>query len=283
MQISRIILSLIVAIWTLGATGSLAQDSIAVRVNGKALTETDLKLAEAEVGSDLGSLAGLARRRVLAEFLVETQLLADAAEAQKLSVTAPKGSNPEYWLRRALRDAYFERVISKGVEEKDVRAFFDEHVGNRKAEEEVRASHILVTDKDKARELHQKIAHGADFADLARQFSNDPGSKEQGGDLGFFVKGQMVPQFEEAAFGLKPGEVSEPFETQFGWHIVKVIARRERELPPYEAIKERVRAAVVHSKAQQIVLALRSKAQIEYVDPEIRKMVDAEKRGATKN
>lgn len=274
---------IVVASLALLGSVALAQDGVAVRVNGKVLTEADMKLAEAEVGSDLGSLAGQARRRVLAEFLVETQLLADAAEAQKITVAPSNSGNPQYWLRRALRDAYFEKVISQGIEEKEVRAFFDEHVGNREAQEEIRARHILVADKDKARELHQKIAHGADFADLARQFSTDPGSKEQGGDLGFFVRGQMVPPFEEAAFGLKPGEVSQPFETQFGWHIVKVIARRERELPPYEAIKERVRAAVVHSKAQQIVLALRSKAQIEYVDPEIRKMVDAEKRGATKN
>lgn len=273
---------IVVASLALFGSVALAQDGVAVRVNGKVLTEADMKLAEAEVGSDLGSLAGQARRRVLAEFLVETQLLADAAEAQKITVAPSNSGNPQYWLRRALRDAYFEKVISQGIEEKEVRAFFDEHVGNREAQEEIRARHILVADKDKARELHQKIAHGADFADLARQFSTDPGSKEQGGDLGFFVRGQMVPPFEEAAFGLKPGEVSQPFETQFGWHIVKVDERRARQLPSYETIKDRVRAAVIHRKAQQIVIALRNKAQIEYVDPEIRKLVESE-RSDTKN
>ena len=97
-----------------------------------------------------------------------------------------------------------------------------------KPEEEVRARHILVESKDKARELFEKIAHGADFAQLAKEHSKDPASKDQGGELGFFARGQMVPQFEEAAFKLKRGEVSEPFETQFGWHIVKVDERRQR-------------------------------------------------------
>lgn len=278
----NILLMIVAACAALWTSVAVAQDSVAVRVNGKALTETDMKLAEAEVGSDLGSLAGVARRRVLAEFLVETQLLADAAEAQKLTAAPSNAGNQQYWQRRALRDAYFDKVISQGIEEKEVRAFFDEHVGARQSEEEVRARHILVADKDKARELHQKIAHGADFADLARQFSTDPGSKDQGGDLGFFGRGQMVPQFEEAAFGLKPGEVSQPFETQFGWHIVQVDERRARQLPPYDAIKERVRTAVIHRKAQQIVIALRNKAQIEYVDPDIRKQVESE-RSRTKN
>ena len=92
----------------------------------------------------------------------------------------------------------------------------------------MRARHILVESKDKARDLFEKIPT-ADFATLARQYSKDPGSKDQGGELGFFGRGQMVPQFEEVAFKLKRGEVGEPFETQFGWHIVKVDERRQRQ------------------------------------------------------
>lgn len=261
----------------LAGSAARAQDAVAARVNGKALTDADMKLAEAEIGSDLGSLAGTARRRVLAEFLIETQLLADAAEAQKLATPPSKAGNPQYWQRRGLRDAYFEQVIAKSVDDKEVKSFFDEHIGSKKPEDEVKARHILVESKAKIQELHQQLQKGADFADLAKQNSTDPGSKDQGGDLGFFVRGQMVPAFEEAAFALKPGEFSEPFETQFGWHIVKVDARRERAAPPFEAIKDRLRAAVIHYKAQQIVLELRSKAKIEYVDPAIKQLVDTER------
>ncbi len=252
-----------------------AQEPVAVRVNGKALAEGDMKLAEAEIGPDLGSLAGTPRRRVLAEFLVETQLFADAAEAEKIPLPADAQNTP-YWKRRAMRDAYFEQVIAKSVGDGDIKSFYDEHIGKRKAEEEVRARHILVDSKEKAFEILGKLKQGGDFNTLAKESSTDPGSKDQGGDLGFFGRGQMVPQFEQAAFALKEGEVSEPFETQFGWHIIKLDGRRERQAPPFEAIKDRLKVAVIHFKAQQIVMDLRSKSKIEYVDPEIKKLVDSE-------
>ena len=261
------------------ALPTAAQDGIVARVNGKAITEADMGLADTEIGSDFGTLPAGIKRRVLAEFLIENQLFAEAAEAQKLAVPPPKQANPQYWQRRALRDAYFETSIISGVSDGQVRAFYDEHVSSKQAEQEVRARHILVASKDKARELFEKIAHGSDFATLAKQNSIDPGSKEQGGDLGYFGRGQMVPQFEEAAFKLQPGEVSQPFETQFGWHIIQVDGRRDRQVPTFEAIKDRVRAAVIHDKAQQVLLGLRGKAQIEYVDPEIKKMVDSERAG----
>lgn len=254
-----------------------ADDGITARVNDKTITEADMKLAEAEIGSDLGSIAGLPRRRVLVEFLIETQLLADAAEARKLTPPPGKTENQAYWLRRGLRDAYFEQVIASSVDDAEVKSFFDKHVAPKPVEQEVRARHILVESKAKALELHQKLLQGGDFAELARQNSEDPGSKDQGGDLGYFVKGQMVPAFEDAAFALKPGDVSQPFETQFGWHIVKVDARRERKAPSFEQIKPRLKAAVIHFKAQQIVLDLRSKAKIEYVDADIRKLVEFER------
>jgi len=121
---------------------------------------------------------------------------------------------------------------------------------------------------------------GRTAAQLAKQHSRDPGSKDQGGELGFFKRGQMVPQFEDAAFKLKKGEVSEPFESQFGWHVVRVDDRRQRAAPPFEAVKDRVVATMIHQKAQQIAADLRGKAQIEYIDPEIKRSIESERPGA---
>ena len=137
----------------------------------------------------------------------------------------------------------------------------------------MRARHILVESKDKARDIFEKIAHGSDFAQLAKENSKDPGSKDQGGELGFFTRGQMVPQFEEAAFKLKKGEVSEPFESQFGWHIVRVDERRQRPRPPSRRSRKGV-AAMIHQKAQQIGGDLRGgsdrvhRSQIKTIDAE---------------
>jgi peptidyl-prolyl cis-trans isomerase C len=264
----------------LGGQAAGAQEGVIAKVNGKAITDTDMKLAEAEIGNDLGSLPEATKRRVLLEFLIENQLFADAAEGQKLGAGQGFDDRMQYWRRRALRDAYFDKSVREAISDADARKFYDSQVGTVKPEEEVRARHILVDNRDKAREIYEKIAHGSDFAQLAKENSKDPGSKDQGGELGFFIHGQMVPQFEEAAFKLKKGEVSEPFESQFGWHIVRVDDRRQRSAPAFEAVKDRVVASMIHKKAQQVATDLRGKAQIEYIDPEIKRSIENERPGA---
>jgi peptidyl-prolyl cis-trans isomerase C len=263
-----------------GGLSAGAQERVIAKVNGKTITDTDMKLAEAEIGSDLGSLPDATRRRVLIEFLIENQLFADAAEGQRLGAGQSFDERMQYWRRRALRDAYFDKSVRQTISDADAKKFYENQVGSLKSDEEVRARHILVVGKDKAREVYEKLAHGSDFAQLAREYSKDPGSKDQGGDLGFFGRGQMVPQFEEAAFRLKKGEVSEPFESQFGWHIVRLDDRRQRSAPAFEAVKERVVASMIHKKAQQVAADLRGKAQIEYIDPELRRSLESERPGA---
>jgi peptidyl-prolyl cis-trans isomerase C len=263
-----------------GGLAADAQDSVVARVNGKTITEADMKLAEAEIGSDVGTLPEPTKRRVLVEFLIENQLFADAAEGQNLASGAAFNERLQYWRRRALRDAYFDTTVRNTINEAEARKLYEGMVGAAKPEEEVSARHILVESKDKARDLYEKLAHGSDFAQLAKEHSKDPGSKDQGGQLGFFTRGQMVPQFEEAAFKLGKGEVGEPFQSQFGWHIVRVDDRRQRPVPRFEAIKERMVADMIHKKAQQIAGDLREKAQIEYIDPEIKSAMETERSGS---
>jgi peptidyl-prolyl cis-trans isomerase C len=267
----------VIALVAFGGLAVRAQDGVVAKVDGKTITEADMRLAETEIGSDLGSLPDGTKRRVLLEFLIENQLFADAAEKQKLSAGSNFDERMQYWRRRALRDVYFDKSVKETISDAETKRYYDQQVGALKPEDEVRARHILVESKDKARELFEKILHGGDFAALAREHSKDPGSKDQGGELGFFSRGQMVPQFEEAAFKLKSGEVGEPFETQFGWHIVKVDERRQRSAPTFEDVRDRVRASMIHKKAQQIAGELRGKAQIEYIDPDIRKSVESDR------
>ncbi len=147
-----------------------------------------------------------------------------------------------------------EEVISKiNVTESQAKDYYEKNLAQFKTPEEVRARHILIKvdksapvgDKNKAREraegLLKKIRGGEDFTKLASEFSDDPGSKARGGDLGFFGKGKMVKPFDEVAFKLKPGEVSEVIETPFGYHLIKVEEKREEKVPPFESIKDKVK------------------------------------------
>lgn len=269
----------------LAAPMATAQEKVVVKVNGKNLTESDLKYAEAEIGADIGNLPEATRRRVLIEYLIENQLFADAAESQKLGTGAAFDERLQYWRRRALRETYFDTSVKSSVSEDEARKLYDAQVAQlaeAKSEEEVKASHILVKEEALAKDIAAKLTAGDEkaFAEAAKANSLDPGSKEEGGSLGYFGKGQMVPQFEEAAFKLKKGELSTPVQTQFGWHIIRLDDRREKpapKIPEFAAVKERIIASLMHKKAQETLDGLRSKAILEYVDPEVKKQVEAEK------
>jgi peptidyl-prolyl cis-trans isomerase C len=259
------------------AQTAAAQEKVVAKVNGKSITESDMQLAEAEIGSELGSIPAEARRRVVLEYVIENQLFADAAEAAKLGSGTAFEERMAYWRRRALREYYFEAELNKSISDADAKKYYDQQVSGAKGQEEVRARHILVETEAQAKELQERVNKGEDFVALAKAHSKDPGSKGEGGDLGYFGKGQMVPVFEETAFSLKPGEVSAPVKSQFGWHIVKLEDRRQRGAPPFEAIKDRLVASMIHRKAQEVAADLRSKAQLEYVDPAIKAQIDQEK------
>jgi peptidyl-prolyl cis-trans isomerase C len=260
------------------STSAFAQEKVVAKVNGKVITEADLKLADAEIGSELGNLPEATKRRVLIEFLIENQLFADAAEGQKLGSGKAYDERLQYWKRRALRDTYFDASIKEGVGEAEAKKLYEAQVAQIKPEEEVKARHILVKSEDKAKEIAGKVASGDDklFAEQAKAHSEDPGTKDEGGDLGFFGRGQMVPQFEEAAFKLKKGEISTPIQSQFGWHIIKVDDKRTKQPPEFGAVKERILASMIHKKAQELATDMRAKAKLEYIDPAVKAMVDAE-------
>lgn len=253
-----------------------AQDAgkVVATVNGVAITEGDLKLAEDEIGRDLGNLPDATKRRVLVEFLIENNLFAKAAENAKLSQGASFDERMKYWRNRALRDAYFDKEINSSVSEDAAKAYYNDQVKALKPKEEVEARHILVDTEEKAKELKKKIDEGADFAEMAKEQSKDPGTKDDGGMLGYFSTGQMVPAFEQAAFALKNGEVSAPVKSQFGWHLIKVEDRRQKPPPTFDEVKDRILASMIHQRAQAVAAKLREEAKIEYLDEGIKKEVE---------
>lgn len=252
---------------------------VVATVNGKQITERDLKLAETEIGDDLGQLSPEVRRRVLVEYVIETQLMADALDS--------KTAQPEnldtalaYFQRRAKREAYFESEVKNSVSEAAAKTFFDDRVKGMKPEEEVKARHILVETEEEARDIKEKIARGAEFAEMAKKHSRDPGTKDNGGLLGFFSQGQMVPAFEQAAFNADINEVTEPVQSRFGWHLILVEEKRQKPLPNFDDVRDRILNGMIHQKAQAVAKDLRGKASIEYLDEDIKKQVAEEQKQA---
>ncbi len=257
---------------------ALAQDKVMATVDGKKITEADIRFAEFEIGGDLGNLPPATKRRVLVEYMIENQLFADAAEKDKLSSGPAFEERLTYWRRRALRDTFFDKSVKGDVSDGVAKAFYEDQIKGMKPEEEVQARHILVDTEEKAKEIADKVAKGGDFAALAKENSKDPGSKDDGGMLGYFGRGQMVPAFEEAAYRLKKGEVSSPVKSQFGFHIIKLEDRREKKLPTFDEVKDRILNSMIQKKAQDVALALRTKAKIEYIDPEVKKLAEEQEK-----
>lgn len=270
----------VIAVTAAASLPVAAQDGkVLARVGGVDITETDIATARAEIGSEIASIPVQDRQRVLVEFLIENQLLAAAAEGEKMAETPGFDSRLKYYRRRALRDMYFEKKVRDVVTEASARKIYDAQVGQLKEETEVSARHILVKTEEDAYDAIERFNRGDDFAELAKELSQGP-SKTQGGDLGYFTKGQMVKEFEEAAFKLKKGDVSEPVQTQFGWHVIKLEDKRQKKPPAFDDVKDRIISALVQQKAQEVMQSLRAKANVEIVDPEIKKAMEKAARGS---
>lgn len=281
------VVGLVISASGISASGAWAQaagsDKPVAKVDDIVITETDVLIASEDLASSMPQGSTDAQKRdYIVGYLVDLKLGARAAAKAKIGDNATFEKRVAYFREKLLLDDYLNAEAKKSVTPEAMRKLYDESVKSLPPEEEVRARHILVDSKEKAREIYEKLAHGSDFAKLAKDFSKDPGSKDQGGELGFVGRGQMVPQFEEVAFKLQKGEVGEPFQTQLGWHVIRVDDRRQSAAPPFEAVKDRVVAALIHRKAQQIAGDLRGKAQIEYIDPEIKSSVDGERSGRPK-
>jgi peptidyl-prolyl cis-trans isomerase C len=257
-----------------------ADDPVLARVNGVDIKQSDLDFAASEVGARLASIRPEDRRRVLLQFVIENELMAGAGEKEGLDKVETFPDRVKYHTRRALRDAYFDTSITGGVAEETAKKIYDEKIAQMKPEQEVHARHILVGTEEEAKEIAERLKKGEDFATLANEKSKD--TNAEGGDLGFFTRGQMLKPFEDAAFALDVGEISAPVQTQFGWHIIKVEEKRDQALPSFDDVKEAIMAQLVQQKAQEVVTGLRDSAQIEIVDPAIkRSMDDAALRGET--
>ena len=244
-----------------------APDHVVAKVNGTDFTEADVSMALTDLGDSIQQIPEAQRHEYAVTYIIDLRLGAKAARDAKLSDDAEFKRRLGYQTDRMLFEEYSATQAKKAVTDESMRALYTETVKNLKPETEIRASHILVETEDQAKDIVKRIKAGEDFAKLATELSKDPGSGQQGGDLGFFTKERMVPEFSTAAFALAPGQVSDPVKSQFGYHVIKLVDKREKPVPTYDEVKDQIEQFMFRKNQQETIKALRETGKIERIDP----------------
>jgi peptidyl-prolyl cis-trans isomerase C len=250
----------------LASSALAASSTVLAKVNGKEITEDDLKVVAEDLGSNLPpQLQGKARDAYLLDYLIDGELIAQKAIADKLDQDPEFPKRLAYIREKLLMESVLRKLSKEVATDDAMKKTYEEVAKAQKPETEIHARHILVPTEDDAQAALKRVKAGEDFAKVAKELSKDPGS--EGGDLGWFTKDRMVPEFAEAAFKLEPGQVSEPVKSQFGWHIIKVEGKREKAFPAFDEVKDQVARYVVQKAEEEMITKLRKDAKIERMVP----------------
>ena len=240
-------------------------DKVVARVAGTDIRESDVATAEEDLGSELENVAPDQKREQVVAYLADVITAARAAEAAKLAETEGFRRRMELQRNKLLMGLQLQAVGKEALTDEALRKVYDDATKTLRNEEEVRARHILVETEDEAKAIAEQIKGGADFAALAKEKSKDPGAAD-GGDLGYFGKEQMVPEFSTVAFQMYPGQVSNPVKTQFGWHIIKLEDKRQKVVPEFDQVRDQVEAFVTRKAQTDYIAKLRAENKIERLD-----------------
>lgn len=240
-----------------------APDTVVAKVNGAPITAGDLAVAGDDPALSLPGVDEDQKKNLLVDYMIDLKVGAQAANAAKVGETPDFQRKLAYFKDKLLLDEYLEREARKAATPEAAKALYDQTVKAMKPEEEVHARHILVEDEADAKAIAARIKAGEDFAKVAAEVSKDPGSKTEGGDLGWFTGERMVAPFAEAAFKMKGGDVSDPVKTQFGWHVIKVEEKRVKPVPSYAEMKDQVDQYLTRKSQQDLILKLREGAKVE--------------------
>ena len=186
-------------------------------------------------------------------------------EAEKLGIRSSEEFKKKVKAaeNQLLQQELIERQLKTAVTDKLIDEEYNKLAKELKGQKEIRVAHILVDTEEKAKEIKKKLNKGSKFEDLVKEFSKDEGSKANGGELGYVMKGQLVPEFENKAFSMKQDEISDPVKTQFGWHIIKALDSRDVKIPPKEQALNGIKGKLSRDTIEKYITELSAKAKIE--------------------
>src|SRR4030088_3188065 len=238
---------------------------VLAKVNGAEIRASDVALAEEELGPSLAQMDPATKKENVLSFLIDMKIVAKAAQDKKVENNEDFKKRLAFTRNRLLMDSLLATEGKAATTDDAMKKVYEDASKQIAGEQEVHARHILVETEDEAKAVAEELKKGADFAELAKKKSKDPGASD-GGDLGFFTKDQMVPEFSNVAFTLEPGKISDPVKSQFGWHIIKVEEKRTRKAPEFDQVKSQIETYVTRKAQADYVAKLREAAKVERMD-----------------
>lgn len=244
-------------------------DPVLATVNGQPIRLSDVKEATASLPPQARGMPPQQLYPLLVEQLIDARALLIQAQRTGLDKDPDVQRAMQAAQDRALESALLNKVVRPQVTDEAVKARFDQESAGKTGEPEVHARHILVADEATAKKIIAELKKGADFAALSKQYSKDPSAAQQGGDLGYFKKTDMVPEFSAVAFSLKDGEVSPtPVKTQFGWHVIQVTEHRTAQPPSFDQVKDELRQQMAQAAVQSELKLVRAAVKVEKFNPD---------------
>ena len=250
-----------------------AKDPVVAKVNGIDIRQSDLDIVETEAGQ-IPQMSENQKKDYLVTFMTDLVVVAKAAQDQKLGDTPEFAKRLQFNRNKLLMSALLEKTGKEALTEPAMRNVYEDAIKQVPPEEEVRARHILIraaagdekaskAAEDKIKAAIERLNKGEDFTKVATEITEDPSGKANGGDLGYFAKEQMVPEFSDVAFTLDKGKISAPLKTQFGWHVIKVEDKRQKPAPSFDEVKPQLEAFVARKAQAELVTKLRESAKVE--------------------
>lgn len=243
-------------------------DTVVATVDGTEITLGELIVVRRNLPPEFQQLPDEVLMSGLVDQLANQLLMAEAARDAGLDEQPAIRLALQNQERSVLAGAYLTQQVDERVTDEEIEAAYQTTYVDAEPVEEAHAAHILVKDEATAEEIEAKLADGGDFAALAGEYGTDA-TASRGGDLGWFAKDQMVPPFADAVFAMEPGTVSEPVETTFGWHVIKLFAFRERPVPPFAEVRPQIVQQLTQAAQQEVLAEIREGADVEIEDAAI--------------
>lgn len=245
-------------------TPAAPADPVVARVNGEELHKSDVSRMVSQLPPQVQQMPIEMIYPAVIDQLVSGKLVSSAGYKAGLADSAEVKDEIKRAEERAVQRAYIQKEIKARITPDAMQKAYQDFLKENPAQEEVKAAHILVEKEDEAKAIIAQLKKGGDFAKLAKEKSKDAAAAAQGGDLGYFTKDAMVEPFANAAFAMKPGEISkEPVKTQFGYHIIKVEDKRTQPQPTLDEVKPQLEQTLSKDIVTALVDELRGKATIE--------------------